>query len=136
MLCRYAELDFPGLSWDYMTNLAVTHAATLTQDAQYHTAAQSFLWDWLCDDEAVQYTRAGRAFFPGTPHLGSTAGAAAMAALYVHSARESQFLADDLAMVRGAVPHYVHACRAGDEVTHTTAAWADSFWSGGVGPVV
>ena len=39
------------------------------------------------DSDAVQveYSEAGRAFYPATPHLGSTAAAAALAALYILS---------------------------------------------------
>lgn len=102
MLCRYSELSMPGTSWDDMSNIAVTHAATISRDVRYHLEAQSFLWDWICDGDLVQYTRNGRAFFEGTPHLGATAAAAAMAAVYAHSERNSQYLADDLAMTRGA----------------------------------
>jgi hypothetical protein len=48
--CRYADLDVPGVGWDYMNNLAVMHAATITRDIRYHLTAQSFIWDWICDD--------------------------------------------------------------------------------------
>jgi hypothetical protein len=50
---RYADLDVPGVSWDYMNNMAVTHAATLSSDLRFHLIAQSFIWDWICDDEVL-----------------------------------------------------------------------------------
>ena len=34
-----------------MNNIAMTHAATISRDLKYHLTAQSFIWDWICDDE-------------------------------------------------------------------------------------
>lgn len=107
-MCRYSDLDVPGVGWDYVNNLAVTHAATITRDIRFHLAAQSFIWDWICDDEVVKYTRNGRAYFFQTPHLGSTAGAAAMAALYVKANKDWYFVQENAALVKSAplfAPH-------------------------------
>jgi hypothetical protein len=79
----YAELDAPGASWDVMHPLATLHAATLTTELRYHDAAQNMFWDTLCDGTAVAMAPDGRALFPASPYLGSTAAVAAMSALYV-----------------------------------------------------
>lgn len=34
-----------------MNNVAIVHAATISRDLKYHLTAQSFIWDWICDDE-------------------------------------------------------------------------------------
>jgi hypothetical protein len=56
------------------------------QDWSFHTAAQSWIWDWICSGD-VTYTTFGRAWHPRSSFLGDTALAAAMAATYVHSVR-------------------------------------------------
>jgi hypothetical protein len=56
------------------------------QDWAFHTAAQSWIWDWICSGE-VHYTTYGRAYLPEAPMLGETALAAAAAAAYVHAAQ-------------------------------------------------
>lgn len=108
-VCRYGELDLPGVSWDYMNNLAVTHASCITDDVTYHLAAQSFIWDWICNDELVKYTRNGRAYFFDTPHLGSTAGAAAMAAVYIHKNKDSNLVREDYGLIKS-VPLLLRLC--------------------------
>lgn len=54
------------------------------------------------DSDAVQveYSEAGRAFYPATPHLGSTAAAAALAALYIQSIREADLEKENEALVQ------------------------------------
>lgn len=56
----------------------------------------------LCYLQLVKYTRNGRAYFFQTPHLGSTAGAAAMAALYVKASKDWYFVEEKPALIKGA----------------------------------
>ena len=102
MELAYSYLDTPAVSWDYVNNLALMHVATLTQDTQYHLPAQSFIWDWICDGEQIKYTRNGRAYYFDSPHLGSTAATAAMAALYVKANQDWDFVTNNQALVKGA----------------------------------
>lgn len=97
----YADRDIPGVSWNYVNNMAVVHAATLTRSVRYHEPAQSLVWDWLCDGDQVSYTRNGRAFYFETPHLGSTVGAAALASVYIHKSKDWSVVRDNQALMRG-----------------------------------
>jgi Glycosyl hydrolase family 9 len=115
MELAYSVLDAPGVDVDYVNNLALVHVATQTQDAQYHLPAQSFIWDWICDSEQVKYTRNGRAYYFDSPYLGNTAAAAAMAALYIKTNAGWDFVANNKALVKGALP--AHACTAPGVVT-------------------
>jgi hypothetical protein len=54
-----------------------------------------------CVLQTVKYTRNGRAYFFQTPHLGSTAAAAAMAALYIKANKDWYFVAENPALVKG-----------------------------------
>ena len=74
------------VSADHVTNIAAVHAASLTKDWGFHTAAQSWIWDWQCSG-GVTYTTFGRAYHPDSPLLGDTALAAAGAAIYARIAR-------------------------------------------------
>jgi hypothetical protein len=49
----------------------------------------------------VKYTRNGRAYFFQTPQLGSTAAAAAMAALYVKSTKGWRVVEENPALIKG-----------------------------------
>ena len=82
----FADRDNMAVSADYVNNVALVHAATITKDWSFHSAAQSWVWDWICSGE-VTYTTFGRAYHPEAPMLGDTALAAAAAATYVHAAR-------------------------------------------------
>jgi hypothetical protein len=88
--CRCSELDAPGVAPNYVYNVAVVHAATLTRDYTFHTTARSLFWDWLCDRDLVARTPAGRFRDPALPLLGSTAAVASLAAVYAKR-RESPF---------------------------------------------
>lgn len=79
----YSERDVISVSVDYLNNVAVIHAAVSTKDDEFHTAAQSFLWDWVCSGQ-VKYTTFGRGFYYLSPFAGSTVTAAALAAVYVY----------------------------------------------------
>jgi hypothetical protein len=58
--------------------------------------------------QTVKYTRNGRAYFFQTPHLGSTAAAAAMAALYIKANKDWYFVAENPALVKGTLKTFVH----------------------------
>jgi hypothetical protein len=81
----FAERDSMAVSPDYLNNVALVHAATITRDWGFHSAAQSWIWDWICSGD-VKYTTFGRAWHPESMMLGDTAMAAAIAATYVHAA--------------------------------------------------
>jgi hypothetical protein len=106
MELAYSHLDTPGVSANYVNNLALMHVATITQDTQYHLPAQSFIWDWICDGEQVKYTRNGRAYYFDTPYLGNTAAVAAMAALYIKANQGWDFVANNAGLVKGASRTY------------------------------
>jgi hypothetical protein len=82
----FAERDSMAVSVDYLNNVALVHAATITRDWAFHSAAQSWIWDWICSGD-VKYTTFGRAWHPESMMLGDTAMAAAIAATYVNAAR-------------------------------------------------
>ena len=98
----FMALDEPGVSTDYVNNLALIHAATISREVQYHLPAQSFIYDWICDSDVIKYTRNGRAFHFRSPHLGSTAAAAAMAAVYIKRNKDWRFVADNPELIKGA----------------------------------
>jgi Glycosyl hydrolase family 9 len=102
MELAFNYLDAPGVDVNYVNNLALVHVATQTQDTQYHLPAQSFIYDWICDDEQIKYTRNGRAYYFESPYLGNTAAAAAMAALYVKANAGWDFVAQNKGLVKGA----------------------------------
>ena len=52
--------------------------------------------------QLVKYTRNGRAYFFRTAWLGSTAGAAAMAALYAKTTKGWYFVEETPALIKGA----------------------------------
>ena len=83
----YAERDSMAVSLDYLNNVALVHAAVITKDWSFHSAAQSWIWDWICSG-AVRYTVFGRAHHPESMMLGDTVMAASIAATYVHAARQ------------------------------------------------
>lgn len=83
----FAERDSMAVSPDYMNNVALIHAASITKDWSFHAAAQSWIWDWICSGD-VKYTTFGRGYHPESMFLGDTVLAAAAAATYVHSVRE------------------------------------------------
>jgi hypothetical protein len=74
-----------AVSLDYLNNVALVHAAVVTRDWSIHSAAQSWIWDWICSG-SVRYTTFGRAHHSESPMLGDTAMAAAIAAVYVNAA--------------------------------------------------
>jgi Glycosyl hydrolase family 9 len=47
----FAERDSMAVSADYVNNVALVHAATVTKDWAFHAAAQSWIWDWICSGE-------------------------------------------------------------------------------------
>jgi hypothetical protein len=61
----------------------------------------------------VKYSRNGRAFLPSHPHLGSTAGAAAMAALYVKATKDWYFVEENPALIKGTF----HPCKSESPVS-------------------
>lgn len=83
----FAERDSMAVSMDYLNNVALVHAAVVTKDWSFHSAAQSWIWDWICSG-AVRYTTFGRAHHPESMMLGDTVMAASIAAAYVHAARQ------------------------------------------------
>ena len=66
---------------DYVLNLGLIHGAVLTFEPDFHDAAQTFTWDWICSGHADQ-TDLGRALAPDSPYLGDTVMAAALGQLY------------------------------------------------------
>jgi cellulose synthase/poly-beta-1,6-N-acetylglucosamine synthase-like glycosyltransferase len=80
----YNERDDLSVTPDYLNNAAAVHAAVLTDDPEFHSVAQSFLWDWICSGEA-RYNKYGRAWYRRSPRLGSTVMVAALAELYTRS---------------------------------------------------
>lgn len=80
----YNERDDLATTPDYLNNAAAVHAAILTDDPEFHSVAQSFLWDWICSGEA-KYNKYGRAWYKESPRLGSTAMVAALAEIYSRS---------------------------------------------------
>ena len=105
----FAERDSMAVSPDYMNNVALVHAAVTTFDWSFHSAAQSWIWDWICSGD-VRYTTFGRAFHADSPQLGDTAMAAAIAATYVHAARSWDKASSNEQLMTGA-PAAVAACR-------------------------
>jgi hypothetical protein len=103
--------------------MAVTHAATLTRDIDYHLTAQSFIWDWVCDREFVKYTRNGRGYYFQTPHLGSTAAAAAMAAVYVKANKDWIVVKENEALVKSAPPLQPSSTPCLSRTAPTRHAW-------------
>jgi Glycosyl hydrolase family 9 len=83
----FAERDSMAVSLDYLNNVALVHAAVVTKDWSFHSAAQSWIWDWICSG-SVKYTTFGRAHHPESMMLGDTTMAAAIAAVYVNAARK------------------------------------------------
>lgn len=96
----YGERDSMAVTPDYMNNAAVVHAASVTRDWSFHSAAQSFFWDWICSGD-VKYTTFGRSFHPEAPAMGHSAMAAALAAVYVHNAEKWQLAAKNDDFLRG-----------------------------------
>jgi hypothetical protein len=82
----FLERDSMAVSVDYINNVALVHAAVITKDWSFHSAAQSWIWDWICSGD-VKYTTFGRAHHPESMMLGDTVMAAAIAAVYVNAAR-------------------------------------------------
>lgn len=107
----YLDLDIPGVSWDYVNNMALVHAATISGSSKFHEPAQSFVWDWVCDSDQVKYTRNGRAFYFQTPHLGATAAAASLAALYAKVNAGNDAVAGNRVMIRGALQRHIKCAR-------------------------
>jgi hypothetical protein len=66
---------------DYVLNIGLIHAATLTYSYELHEPAQTFVWDWICSGHADQ-TPLGRSYAPDSPYLGDTVMAAALAQMY------------------------------------------------------
>lgn len=97
----FAERDNMEVSSGYLNNVALVHAATITKDWQFHSAAQSWIWDWICSGD-VTYTTFGRAYHPESPMLGNTALAAAIAAVYVHSAEKWELVSQNKDFMTGA----------------------------------
>lgn len=83
----FAERDSMAVSIDYLNNVALVHAAVITKDWSFHSAAQSWIWDWICSGN-VRYTTFGRAHHPESMMLGETTMAAAIAAVYTNAARK------------------------------------------------
>jgi hypothetical protein len=69
------------------TGVLCDRRGAIVQDWSFHTAAQSWIWDWICSGE-VKYSTYGRGWHPQSPMLGDTALAAALAATYVHAVRD------------------------------------------------
>jgi hypothetical protein len=101
MALAFKDLDSPATDINYVNNLALVHAATVLKESSYHLSAQSFIWDWICDDERIKYTRNGRAYYFNSPYLGNTATAAALAAVYIKANRNWAYVADNKALVKG-----------------------------------
>jgi hypothetical protein len=76
-----AEEDSNSVSLDYMLNAGIVHAALNTETWDWHSRAQSFVWDWVCSGD-VEYTTFGRAFVTAAPMLGDTVLAAGLAQMY------------------------------------------------------
>ena len=76
-----AEHDTNIVNQHYFLNAAIVHSAILASNADFHAAAQSFVWDWICSG-GVEYTTFGRAFLDTAPLLGDTTLAAALAQIY------------------------------------------------------
>jgi hypothetical protein len=76
-----AEEDTFIVDHDYVLNLGLIHAATITFEPDIHDAAQTFVWDWICSGHADQ-TNLGRALAPDSPYLGDTVMASALAQMY------------------------------------------------------
>ena len=106
----FQERDSMAVGVDYMNNVALVHAATITYDWAFHSAAQSWIWDWICSGD-VKYTTFGRAWHPESMMLGDTAMAAAIAATYVHGARGWDKAASNEHFMTGARPHSLLAQR-------------------------
>lgn len=83
----FSERDSMAVSLDYLNNVALVHAAVITKDWSFHSAAQSWIWDWICSGGAV-YTTFGRAHNSESMLLGDTTMASAIAAVYVNAARK------------------------------------------------
>ena len=83
----YEERDSMAVSMDYLNNVALVHASVITKDWSFHSAAQSWIWDWICSGD-VTYTTFGRAHHPESMMLGDTTMAASIAAVYVNAARK------------------------------------------------
>jgi hypothetical protein len=101
MALAFKDLDSPATDVNYVNNLALVHAATVSKETSYHLSAQSFIWDWICDEERIKYTRNGRAYYFNSPYLGNTATAAALAAVYVKANRDWSYVKDNKALVKG-----------------------------------
>lgn len=80
----FGEQDVLAVSYDYMPNAAVVHAASVTKSYKFHSAARSFLWDWTCSGEATTTAR-GRGYYDDSPYLGDTMAVAALAAIYARN---------------------------------------------------
>lgn len=102
----YTTRDSMAVSMDYMNNVAVVHAAAITRDWDFHAAAQSFFWDWICSGYTT-YTTFGRGYFPKSPSLGDTVTAAALAAVYVKTSQDWALVKENPDFVKGA--RAVHA---------------------------
>ena len=76
-----AEVQTNAVSEDFVLNAALVHMAVITGAGEFHAAAQSFAWDWVCKI-GITYTPFGRAYVPDAPLLGDTAFAAALSQLY------------------------------------------------------
>lgn len=59
--------------------------------------------------QLVKYTRNGRAYFFRNAHLGSTAAAASMAALYAKTTKGWYFVDETPALIKGAASQSPHA---------------------------
>jgi cellulose synthase/poly-beta-1,6-N-acetylglucosamine synthase-like glycosyltransferase len=80
----FGEQDVLAVSYDYMPNAAVVHAASITKSHKFHSAARSFLWDWTCSGEATTTAR-GRGYYDKSPYLGDSMAVAALAAVYARN---------------------------------------------------
>jgi hypothetical protein len=82
------EYDSMNTNQHDFLNAAIVHSAIGVPDqsnADFHAAAQSFAWDWICSGD-VKYTTFGRAFLPKSPLLGDTMLAAALTDIYANKA--------------------------------------------------
>jgi hypothetical protein len=97
----FSERDSMAVSTDYVNNIALVHAAVISHDWSFHSAAQSWIWDWICSGD-VDYTTFGRAWHPESAMLGDTAIAAAIAATYVHAVRNWDLVSSNEHFMTGA----------------------------------
>lgn len=99
--CRFNDLDVPGMSSNYVPYMAAVHAMSLRAPVHNTLRAVSFFWDWLCDRSFVNRTTAGRLMSRHTPHLGSTAAAAALAAVLANTQSLADFGYNEDALRQG-----------------------------------